>query len=102
MAFCLQLYNGPLYSTVNIHAALRSGMPRWLPLSVAVAMPYWQDYSRRVSWQAATSTRGRQLRLALVFRLGEQLADGMAVAVFDGDGFLKFVIFVFAFFITSI
>jgi hypothetical protein len=56
VTFVLQFHNSPLNSSVNILAALGGGWPRWQPLNIAVAMPYWRDVSRRVPWQAATAT----------------------------------------------
>ncbi len=55
VAYSLQLHNSPLYSKVNVHAALGVGGPRWQPLNVAFAMRYWRDASRAF-WQVATVT----------------------------------------------
>ncbi len=37
-------------------AAFVVDWPRWQPLNIAVAMPYWRDAIRRVSWQVAMAT----------------------------------------------
>ncbi len=45
-----------LHSSVNIHAVLGGGWPRWQPLNIAGATFYWQDASWRVYWQVAMGT----------------------------------------------
>ncbi len=56
MAFSLQSHNCTLNSSVNAHTALGGGWPRWQPLNVDVATPYWRDTSQRVSWQTAMTS----------------------------------------------
>jgi hypothetical protein len=97
VAFSLQLYNSPLYSTVNVNAVLGGGWPRWQPLNVAVAKPYWQDASQRVFWQAATGTAADscdRTTVALIFWLGGQLA--VEWYWFSKERTLNSVVFVFA------
>jgi hypothetical protein len=78
VAFSLQFHESLLKSSENIYAALGGGWSRWQPLNVAVAKPYWQEASRRVSWQVATAMAAYSsvwMVMALVFQLGVAMAE---------------------------
>ncbi len=93
VAYSLQLHNSPLYSKINVPAALGAGGPRWQPLNVALPCLIGEtpvDHSgRRQQWRRQTvATRWQRCSFFLGTRSSaEGPVCSEAVSVFDSNRF---------------